>query len=268
MKAVGTTVKALTAAAALMVGGSAFANTSLDVGSLGSIFLNVVDSNTGLSYVFDTGLNQTSFDGSGNTFYQFNLTGDANYQSFVAGTSASDFLLYDVVSGTINSTTGPVNAWSTITSINGTTRNSGLTGAISTLGNPGFYAPSVNNFSSSTTNSAYVNNASDPAAFTPFESTWSSALQINDLANVGSAVSFYAINFGAGSHTATNKSAVLTQFASTWDLVNGVLTYSSQSTAPVPLPTSWTLLLAGLALMGVIARRGKSDEDFEPGSMA
>jgi hypothetical protein len=74
-------------------------------------------------------------------------------------------------------------------------------------------------------------------------------------AAVGTALKFY--NLTATSASGNNlTTSIQTTYAGTWDLTNlSTLTYSVSS---VPLPMPLTLLLSGLALMGVIARRGKS----------
>jgi hypothetical protein len=58
----------------------------------------------------------------------------------------------------------------------------------------------------------------------------------------------------------TTTLATLSQFAGTWNLTSaGALSYAVSS---VPLPTPLVLLLSGLGLMGVMSRRGKSQNDL------
>jgi len=75
----GFKLKALVAGALLLSGGSALANTSIDT-SGGDIFLSLWDQTAGTTFVFDTGLNQSTFSSSGS--YSFNLSSDANYTAF------------------------------------------------------------------------------------------------------------------------------------------------------------------------------------------
>jgi hypothetical protein len=81
----------------------------------------------------------------------------------------------------------------------------------------------------------------------------------------GTALAFYqetSVNLRSASIVAT-----LATLAGTWNLNGGVLTYGSLSA--VPLPTPLLLLLSGLGLMGVVARRGKgASTDFVPGAAA
>jgi hypothetical protein len=105
-----------------------------------------------------------------------------------------------------------------------------------------------------------VNTSGDAASFGPFDANWQAQLALNDLATVGTAMSFYS----ATMNNTRSGNATLATFAGTWNLVGNTLTYSA-----VPIPASWGLLLSGLALMGVIARRGKSsDGDFISGAAA
>jgi hypothetical protein len=73
----------------------------------------------------------------------------------------------------------------------------------------------------------------------------------NTLADVGTAQTFYRLTGG----TSNLAKAAVTTYG-TWNLVGDTLSYT-----PVPLPMPVTLLLSGLALMGIIARRGKSGTD-------
>jgi hypothetical protein len=68
---------------------------------------------------------------------------------------------------------------------------------------------------------------------------------------VGTPEKFY--NLALNGTSSLNK-ALVTTYAGTWDLTN----LSTLSYNVVPLPMPLTLLLSGLALMGIIARRGKS----------
>src|SRR5215472_8699194 len=86
------------AAIALALGGTAMANTNVDATSTGDIFLNIVDTTAQTSYLFDTGISQSSFTGT-TSLPNVNLTSNANYNSFIAGTTGHT-LDYSVVSGT------------------------------------------------------------------------------------------------------------------------------------------------------------------------
>lgn len=249
----GFKAKAVFAMAALAIGGAAHANTSINESTTGSLILNVVDSVSGLSFVFDTGLSQSTFDQ--NAFYQFNVTSDANYQAFTAG-AGSNQLLYNIISAD-NQNPGATtedNALSTIVNFSGTTRNTNLNNAMTYAEN---YAVALNSFSTPSTNSVYVNNVGDAANFATFSAGWA-GLQATFSGAVGTALQFYSINFNGTLKTSPSLAAIRTALAQTWLFDNGVLTYGTQ-TAPVPLPAPFALLLGGLAMMGAMSRRKSED---------
>jgi hypothetical protein len=125
----------------------------------------------------------------------------------------------------------------------------------------------ANSIASTTTNSVLLLSANywgDPSR----EGVASSNLLANASglgAAPGTALAFYqetSVNLRSASIVAT-----LATLAGTWNLNGGVLTYGSLSA--VPLPTPLLLLLSGLGLMGVVARRGKgASTDFVPGAAA
>jgi hypothetical protein len=253
-------LKALVAALAFGAAGSAFANTSLS--STGSVVADVYDSTTGDSFVFDTGLTTSSFNGNGS--YSFNLSSDANYQAFMSAVSANaSSLQYDVVGVSRAGAAAAIGdkVLTTVSSIGPSVANLKVAGALA--GGATYYS-GVNNWSSSTTTSAFVNTSGDNASFGPFESNWNTSLALSDLATVGTALDFYSITM----NNTRSGNATLATYAGTWNLIGNTLTYAAQVEA-VPVPASWGLLLSGLALMGVVARRSKSsDGDFISGAAA
>jgi len=250
-------LKAIAAALALAGTGSAFANTALNSTTTGSIVLNVFDATNGDSFVFDTGLTAGTIGST--TSYSASLSADANYQAFLSAVG-SDELQYSVVG---NQKTGAVGeaAYSTVASFGSALPSNSKVNAALTTGD-GYYQ-SVNLVSSNTLNSAFENGGEPAATYGPFSTSWESNLQINELASVGSALNFYSFAVGSSGVRSSSQLATLTSFG-TWNFSSGTLTYSA-----VPVPASWGLLLSGLALMGVIARRGKSSEgDFFTGAAA
>ena len=120
----------------------------------------------------------------------------------------------------------------------------------------------ANSVTSSTLNSAYLTSASTyNFGQTTNEGKISQYLLLSggdqssgpyaDDASIGTALAFY--------QDAASRSVIANgvAFAGTWDLTSaGALTYGGVSA--VPLPTPLLLLLSGLGLMGVVARRGKT----------
>ena len=251
-------LKALIGGALLVAAGSAFANTSLDpVG--GSIFVNLWDQTTGTSFIYDTGLNQSTFDGT-NSVVNVNLASDPNWVAFVAGvtgglTGTTDTITYNVVSG--NSNAAYTTGLSLPTNVFNSKLNTGLAAGVNLLNN-------VNNVTSSTTTSAYATSSSGPNAVWGVASLgWNNNLKVIADAALGTALNFYSLTFGSTNHASNTTKTIIAQFANTWLLDSaGNLTYNNVASVPVPAPLG--LLLAGLALMGVIARRRKtgSTDDF------
>jgi hypothetical protein len=114
------------------------------------------------------------------------------------------------------------------------------------------FLSNANLVTSATTNSALLGPATTWGQ-SAYELSVTSALGVSDSAALGTAMSFYN-EVGASPRSAA--AATLTQYSGKWDVLNGVATYTQGSQA-VPLPTPILLLLSGLGLMGVVARRGK-----------
>jgi hypothetical protein len=268
-------LKALAAAAALLVGGQAFAQTNIQAGSgaVGTLFLNVWDQTAQTSYVInlaDTSLG-SSFTVSGFTDpagpLSLNLSSDANWTSFVASESAGDSIVYSIL-GVVTTHNADV-VDQTGTSLTGLGNNSNLKTLAGNLFSG--YIASVNGIAASTTPNAlaysqFVTNVGNPSAYYGIADAQFGSSP-SETGAVGTALNFYQISLGSPTSGST-AGLVATTYNGTWDLLsNGTLTYGSA----VPLPKSWILLLSGLLLMGVIARRGKSagaSDDLLPGAAA
>src|ERR1700743_3720691 len=87
-------IKALSGAIAMIVAGSALA-TNLNATTTGDLFLNIVDETNSTSFLYDTGIAQASFSGTGS--YNIPLSSDANLKTFLNGTDTYD---YSVISAT------------------------------------------------------------------------------------------------------------------------------------------------------------------------
>jgi hypothetical protein len=248
-------MKVVAGAVALAVGGVAMANTTLDGTSVGDVFVNIVDTTNSTSFLFDTGLSQAAFNGGKN--YSFSFTSDPNYTAFVAAEGSTDSIDYSVFSATKPTSSSEVVYFTSSIPVPSQTSTNMATGA-STIGN---FLVGANSIASTTTNS--VNLATTFEFGTALtEGVISAALLNSSAANaaggyaddaaLGTALAFYE-DAASRSGVTTNAAA----FAGTWDVVGGVATYTG-ATAAVPLPTPMLLLLSGLGLMGVVARRNKT----------
>ena len=259
-------LKALAGAVALVLGGSAMANTSIDSTTTGDVFVNVVDNTNNTSFLYDTGISQASINGGTTTSYSQSLASDTNYQSFVKAEGSGDSVDYSVISATKATPTATVDFSSNASpsAVKGIGVSNAQVGVTSFL-------TQANLATSSSSNSAYLNNGSNSwgtALSEGFTST-SLGLTLNgadtaDNASIGTALAFYSET--SSTLRSTLNDAKLTTLAGTWDLTsNGTLTYTvaggGGTPAPtVPLPTPLLLLLSGLGVMGVVARRNKPSE--------
>jgi hypothetical protein len=236
-------LKLLAAAVATAIAGNAMANTTLNGTTQGDIFLNIENTSTNTSYLYDTGVSQATFNGNSN--YSFNLSGDTALTGFLNGTNTFD---YSVVSST------KAGGVSTIY----------ITGNISPTSPPD---PFANNQAQAPiaqflTAADQVATASTKSLVLATGSDWGQGLTegvvdtnlfggtgsppYGDNAALNTALAFYNVS-----------SSAVTAFAGSWTFstTGDSLTYNG---APVPLPTPVLLLLSGLGLMGAVSRRVKS----------
>jgi hypothetical protein len=216
--------------------------------------------------VYDTGLTLSTFTGTSNLSY--NLSTDANWNAFLTG-AGSDALQYNVVGVTTNGPAGDYRVMFTSNAALGTKVGqigNTTNGTLQQVANLNPFIAAINASTSSTTNSLYVQdtgaNANDAAYFGSSYalgggfSTTTTTSGIKDIYATGTATKFYELTPNGDINNISAK-ALVTAFAGTWNLVGSTLSYTVSS---VPLPDSLGLLLGGVALMGLIARRGKSND--------
>jgi hypothetical protein len=251
---------ALAGALALAMGGTAMANTTLTASSpTGDVWINVVDATNNTSFLYDTGVSLASFNGAGS--YTYNFTGDANYAAFVGAEGGSDVIDYSVLAGTKSTATPAVG-----TVLFTSNQNPGPvigTSISNALTNANGFLSLANGVTSTTTNSVTLG-SSNTWGQVAYEQTVSTNLGVQWTQPgtgvgvlAGTAASFY--DEASNALRSGSTFATITQLAGTWNFnaVTGIATYGSS--APVPLPTPLLLLLSGVGLMGVVARRNKSE---------
>jgi hypothetical protein len=260
------TIKLLVGALAVSAAGSALANTSIADGGTGngSVFLNVWDSTSQTSFTYDLSVSNASdhiqnFTGTGSQ--SFDLSTDANWTTFQASVHAGDSVQYNLIAADTVATQQAALITSNATKGTGAGQVGGMTNTQLKNNNVNTFIAGVNGSTSSTNNSLFVTNTGPNAnAAAYFGSSFTLAAGWpNTLADVGTALNFYKISLNPANNTNNLNKALVTTYAGSWLLSGASLTYSV-ATSPVPLPMPLTLLLSGLALMGIIARRGKSND--------
>jgi hypothetical protein len=197
---------------------------------------------------------------NGNGSYSFDLTANASLASFLTA-AGSDALSFSVVSSLKVGTT--LDEFFTASSAVTNTTRLGLNSANTAVGG---FQTGANGVSDPTANSANLS-ASVGWGTPGNEGSFENKLgNITDNAAPGTALAFYQEG-AVGQLNGTGPTDTLTTFASTWNYVAGILTYGPQGGGSVPLPAPLLLLLSGLGLMGVVARR-KSARDDVGGALA
>jgi hypothetical protein len=250
-------IKTLAGAIALAIGGTAMSQTlnpPLQTGSSaspgGSVFLDIVDNTQGTSFLFNTNLTTTSFNGSGS--YSFNVASDTNYASFLASEKGGDQIVYSVIGTSFVGTSGTqqFTSNSVVTAASGNNVGNALSVVQTFVGQANLTPTTV---ASSTFTTGGSSNSQNWQSTEPSVQNF---LSVTDSASIGTALAYYSESSSHLTKT-TNTQTTLSEFAGTWDLSSsGVLTYGGA--APVPLPAPLMLLLSGLGLMGVVSRRNKA----------
>lgn len=273
-------LKALAAGVGMaLVAGSASAAIRQpgDAGGNGSeVFAVIYDTESKASFMKDLGIELQNFlPGSGVTApgynLQFSLTADSNWTSFLALTDGSPALRFmvaaaDTTGGTNPNgqrfmATGATNPFSNLTNNN---ISANLPAAaikyLSDNQNRGSHnsaTPVSANGSSVTTDDLAIN-FGKAGTMTP---TWNGVTG-NMTGALGSSLGFYFItrnSSGAGTTRPGGEAYVNSIGPATWTFAQAQggdyqLTYA----APVPEPESWALMLAGMAIIGSIARRRRA----------
>jgi hypothetical protein len=245
-------------AAAALVATSGFASAAIDTGATGNgeLFFRAYDSTTTQAYFFDTGLSFASFTPAAATNQTFSLT---NFASFLSTVTASTTVWG--VYGTDNA--APTGFYTTAVSAIST--NPKLSN-ISNINGRMVNAANLANIAAGNADTALNNNSVVTGASTATSGFLDTGLNFtNNLAGgkaAGTLDETSLLFYGFDKGTVANSTR--TQFANaagaaTWNLntTTGTLSFVT-ATAPVPEPSTYALAIAGLAVVGALARRKKA----------
>ncbi len=244
------------AASLVLAAASGQAGATIQTGTGGELFLTVVSSDNLVSFTKDLGISANSFL-SGFAGGSFNLSADAAWNQFLQLVTNPTAMLFSVAALNPNgtaSTAGSISAITTVapgtsaaTMIQGTT-NTQLTTGIQAAASG--YITAVNVQAGTNAFALNSNNA--------FNTFLNGQASFNQFGTVGNALSVFLVANGSGGAGGSITADQLLQgnglAAASFSLTtNGQL--SATSTAPVPEPGSWAMLLAGLLTVVAIARR-------------
>jgi hypothetical protein len=245
-------IKALVAAAAVAMTGVAHADiVDFTEAGGGSLLLSIWNANDAVSALFDLGPTMDSF--NGNLSQSWDLTSGAYadaWAQIAPSLSGATFMVFagditgvDYFQHKFFSTVGTGSTALTNSQVRNMAEVADFVVASELAGNHASVADGAN-VSASTT--AYQG--------TKMKTDWNGRVPFVSTAAIGDAVDFYSFQgVPASGRTAGAAAADVVAFAGTFSQnANGTLTYA---VAAVPEPETYAMLLAGLGLIGGIARR-------------
>jgi MYXO-CTERM domain-containing protein len=217
---------------------------------------------SGYTYVWDTGFLKDDID-TGGAFpsFTYNLSADQNWTNFIAaaGPNVGD-IRWAVVAGDTNSgsidndpisylSTGPLAGLPTGIEA---TRNAQFRNGTGPISNYLNYLGAHLGFDESSAGQSLLHLKEGPIDAASFEvalgQKWGPALTFNITGLLGDTLGLYALE--QDPTTNRNTGAILQTLIGNASVVDGVLTVSA-----IPEADTWAMLLAGLGLVGTLARR-------------
>lgn len=244
-------IKALVASLALATAGSAFA----DITTPDELFLNVYDATAGVTFVKDLGVLGANLVNGSVAGQTWNFGSDANWLSFATqATSGAAGWIYNVVSVNGTGTVGDKYV----------STYAGAQGALNSTNSPTNSATKQFNLVKSYINAvapAMVGGTFEHVTAGSqdfqnfgfgFQSNWLGKANFSSTSAAGTNLYFGQLTVGSSnlSHSAVLQGPTGEYF--NLDASSGAL---SLVAAPVPEPSEWALMLAGLMCVGAIARR-------------
>jgi len=260
-------LKALVAAAVATITMSGAANAL----TTNEIFLVATDTTGATTKTFIAALGGfgtvSTFTGASNN--QVNFAADANWTNFISGTSnvtyqvLGAFVSNPALAGSFQAGDKLlVSSLATPGAFNNNQMNSLIAAANSTSGSFGGFLALNSGVTGTSTGLVTGGGADGIGAVNT--NVFNQYLNVNTTASLGTDLNFYAITRPAGTTGLTQE--VKTQFVQgatttpdVWNLsASGLLTYTGASVAAVPEADTSAMMLAGLGLMGFVARRRRA----------
>lgn len=242
-------LNALVAATLLAAAGSANAAIDPGLNGNGEIWFAVYDTVAQKSFTFDTGVYMNDFVGTG-VNYNYNFASDANWTTFTAGSNSANWLWMVGAEGATGTSAARV-----FTTDNAATVSIPKAGPTNMAANGAIYTNAQIASLNYAANISTVKFAGDSGYFgdPTMTGNWGTKFTPDASATVGTALNFFSITgaSGLGNVNGVKFGAVATDV---WTLSSaGVLNYGAA--APVPEADTYALMLAGLGLVGFMARR-------------
>ncbi|MEW6677415.1 MAG: PEP-CTERM sorting domain-containing protein [Pseudomonadota bacterium] len=260
-------LNAIAAALVLAATGSAHAAMDNSLSGNGSLILGLIDPVANVSAIFDLGVSMDAFlPGNAPAYQAWNLNA-ANYGSAWADfTAAADMSNAQFMVFAMDSTGNAINSDRYLSTTNADMTNNNnkpsITNFLNFIGVDGL-VNAANDQGTHTTEQDGANFVNDPqsTAFLAASKGFKNGKWNTDKspfvawAPVASDLSFYMLTNSSASGL---SKAGVTAYADTFalDYANGSLAYGVQ--APIPEPETYALMLAGLGLVGFMARRRKA----------
>ncbi len=254
-------LKLLTAALVLAASGSAHAIIADGNSNNGELFLTVWDKKGEISYIRDLNITMNTFLGDiVPKGQQLNFAADANWNRFVGMAADKNSLLWMVAA--IDSTGATATDFHRyITTASKIDLNNTLTNLdLKNLGTNGNQMLGDANVDLVAADSAIITDKSRPgyAGSALWGDNWGGVANFTATGLIGQAMQVYLVRQSSGLFAARNNSSVYEEIRYNPPYVMSLNLDGSLNVAPIPEPETYALMLAGLGLVGWMARRRKA----------